>query len=176
MDAWGQTLFTINDAPVSGGSILACLLILIVSFALAKWAKSYVSRSSFLEQQIGSSTLYGIGRLLYYVILVIGIYIALTTIGIDLTGITVVIGALGVGVGFGLQSIFNNFVAGIIVLFEKKVCINDTVQLDSGEVGVVSEINIRCTLIRTNDDRVVIIPNTELVSKKVIKITPQTQI
>jgi len=176
MDAWGQTLFTINDAPVSGGSILACLLILIVSFALAKWAKSYVSRSSFLEQQIGSSTLYGIGRLLYYVILVIGIYIALTTIGIDLTGITVVIGALGVGVGFGLQSICNNFVAGIIVLFEKKVCINDTVQLDSGEVGVVSEINIRCTLIRTNDDRVVIIPNTELVSKKVIKITPQTQI
>ena len=176
MDAWGQTLFTINDAPISGGSILTCLLILIVSFALAKWAKSYVSRSSFLEQQIGSSTLYGIGRLLYYVILVIGIYIALTTIGIDLTGITVVIGALGVGVGFGLQSIFNNFVAGIIVLFEKKVCINDTVQLDSGEVGVVSEINIRCTLIRTNDDRVVIIPNTELVSKKVIKITPQAQI
>lgn len=173
MDAWGQTLFTINDAPVSGGSILACLLILIVSFALAKWAKRYVSRSSFLEQQIGSSTLYGVGRLLYYVILVIGIYIALTTIGIDLTGITIVISALGVGVGFGLQSICNNFVAGIIVLFEKKVCINDTVQLDSGEVGVVSEINIRCTLIRTDDDREVIIPNTELVSKKVIKITPQ---
>jgi small-conductance mechanosensitive channel len=108
------------------------------------------------------------------VILVIGTYIALTTIGIDLTGITVVVGALGVGVGFGLQSIFNNFVAGIIVLFEKKVCINDTVQLESGEVGVVSEINIRCTLIRTNDDREVIIPNTELVSKKVIKITPET--
>jgi potassium-dependent mechanosensitive channel len=173
MDAWGQTLFTINDTPVSGGSILACLLILIVSFALAKWAKRYVSKSSFLEQQIGSSTLYGVGRLLYYVILVIGIYVALTTIGIDLTGITIVISALGVGVGFGLQSIFNNFVAGIIVLLEKKVCINDTVQLDSGEVGVVSEINIRCTLIRTDDDREVIIPNTELVSKKVIKITPQ---
>ena len=173
MDALGPTLFTINDTPVSGGSILACLLILIVSFALAKWAKRYVSRSSFLEQQIGSSTLYGVGRLLYYVILVIGIYVALTTIGIDLTGITIVISALGVGVGFGLQSIFNNFVAGIIVLLEKKVCINDTVQLDSGEVGVVSEINIRCTLIRTDDDREVIIPNTELVSKKVIKITPQ---
>jgi small-conductance mechanosensitive channel len=137
MDAWGQTLFTINETPVSGVSILACLLILLVSFALAKWAKRYVSSSSFLKQQIGSSTLYGVGRLLYYVILVIGIYVALTTIGIDLTGIAVVVGALGVGVGFGLQSIFNNFVAGIIVLFEKKVCINDTVQLESGEVGVV---------------------------------------
>ena len=176
MDAWNQTIFTINETPVSGINILACLLILVVSFALAKWAKRYISRSSFLEQQLGASTLYGIGRLLYYVILVIGIYIALTTIGIDLTGITVVVGALGVGVGFGLQSIFNNFVAGIIVLFEKKVCINDTVQLESGEVGVVSEINIRCTLIRTPDDREVIIPNTELVSKKVIKISPQAQI
>jgi potassium-dependent mechanosensitive channel len=174
MDAWGQTLFIINDTPVSGVSILACLLILIVSFALAKWAKRYVSQSSFLGQQIGSSTLYGVGRLLYYVILVIGVYVALTTIGIDLTGIAVVVGALGVGVGFGLQTIFNNFVAGIIVLLEKKVCINDTVQLESGEVGVVSEINIRCTLIRTNDDREVIIPNTELVSKKVIKMTPET--
>ena len=131
MDAWGQTLFTINETPVSGVSILACLLILIVSFALAKWAKRYVSRSSFLKQQIGSSTLYGVGRLLYYVILVIGIYVALTTIGIDLTGITVVVGALGVGVGFGLQSIFNNFVAGIIVLFEKKVCINNMLQPES---------------------------------------------
>jgi small-conductance mechanosensitive channel len=176
MDAWNQTIFTINETPVSGINMLACLLILVVSFALARWAKRYISRSSFLEQQLGASTLYGIGRLLYYVILVIGIYIALTTIGIDLTGITVVVGALGVGVGFGLQSIFNNFVAGIIVLFEKKVCINDTVQLESGEVGVVSEINIRCTLIRTPDDREVIIPNTELVSKKVIKISSQAQI
>ena len=176
MDSWGYTLFTIHETPVSVVSLLACLFILVISFALAKGVKRYVSRLPFLEQQVNPSTLYGVGRLSYYVILVIGIYIALTTIGIDLTGITVVVGALGVGVGFGLQSIFNNFVAGIIVLFEKKVCINDTVQLESGEVGVVSEINIRCTLIRTNDDREVIIPNTELVSKKVIKITPQTQI
>ena len=175
MDSWGYTLFTIHDTPVSVVSLLACLFILVISFALAKGAKRYVSRLPFLEQQVNPSTLYGVGRLSYYVILIIGIYIALTTIGIDLTGISVVVGALSVGVGFGLQSIFNNFVAGIIVLFEKKVCINDAIELESGDVGVVSEINMRCTLIRTSDNREIIIPNTEIVSKKVIKQLNKTQ-
>lgn len=167
---WDTTLFTIHETPISVVNLLTCLFILIISFALAKGIKAYVSNKSKLSKHMNSSTLYGVGRLSYYVVLLTGIYIALTTIGIDLTGIAVVIGALSVGIGFGLQAIFNNFVAGIIILFEKKVRINDTIKLESGEEGVVSEINMRCTLIQTTDKREIIIPNTEIVSKKVTKV------
>ena len=165
---WDTPLFTIQETPVSMVNLLTCLFILVISFALAKGVKSSVTRMNALKRAMSAPALYGIGRLSYYVILLIGIYVALTTIGIDLTGIAVVIGALSVGIGFGLQSIFNNFVAGIIVLVEKKVRINDRIQLESGDMGIVTEINVRSTVIQTPDNRKIVIPNTEIVSKKVI--------
>ncbi|MCB1081360.1 MAG: mechanosensitive ion channel [Chlamydiia bacterium] len=167
-DFWDQTLFTIHETPVSAVNLLTCLFIVILSFALAKGVRGFVMRMTALKEHVNGATLYGIGRLSYYIILLIGIYIALTTIGIDLTGVAVVIGALSVGIGFGLQSIFNNFVAGIIVLLEKKIRIHDRIQLESGDLGIVSEINVRSTVIRTHDNRKILIPNTEIVSKRVI--------
>ena len=164
---WDTPLFTIQETPISVVNLLTCLFILVLSFALAKGVKSSVTRMSALKSAMSAPALYGIGRLSYYIILLIGIYVALTTIGIDLTGIAVVIGALSVGIGFGLQSIFNNFVAGIIVLVEKKVRINDRIQLESGDMGIVTEINVRSTVICTPDNRKIVIPNTEIISKKV---------
>lgn len=75
-------------------------------------------------------------------------------------------GALSVGIGFGLQSILSNFVSGILILFEKNVTPGDIIQLESGVIGIVDMVNIRSTVIETPDRKRMIIPNTEIISKK----------
>ena len=164
---WHQTLFKIHETPISTVNLLTCLGIILLSFGVAKGVKKGVTRSLSMKKHVNAASLYSLGRLAYYVIVFIGIYVALITVGIDLTGIAVVIGALSVGIGFGLQTLFNNFVAGVILLLEKKVRVGARIQLESGEVGIVTEINMRSTLIHTLDNRMVLVPNTEIVSKKV---------
>lgn len=164
---WNQTLFKIHETPISTVNLLICLGIILLSFGLAKGVRRGITHSVSLKKHVNAASLYSLGRLAYYVIVFMGIYIALITVGIDLTGIAVVIGALSVGIGFGLQTIFNNFVAGVILLLEKKVRVGARIQLESGEVGIVTEINMRSTLIHTLDNRMILVPNTEIVSKKV---------
>lgn len=166
---WNAPLFTIQAKPVSAMNLLTFVLTLFLSLLIDKGVRRGVAKIGVLQHIVSLSALYGIGRLAYYVILLIGIYIAMTMIGIDLSGIAMIIGALGVGIGFGLQSIFNNFFAGIIILFEKKVSIYDLIQLESGDIGVVIEINVRSTVMRTPDNRKIVIPNTEIISKRVSK-------
>ncbi|MCB1085101.1 MAG: mechanosensitive ion channel [Chlamydiia bacterium] len=168
---WDETLFTIHNTPITLVNILTFIGILLLSFAIAKGVKVSVANASLFRGKVKRGTLYGMSRLIYYAILLVGIYVALTIIGIDLTGIAVVVGALSVGIGFGLQTIFNNFVAGIIILVEKKIRPKDMIQLDSGEIGDVLEVNVRNTVIRTLDNRKIVIPNTEIISKKVTNWT-----
>jgi len=114
---WSAPLFTIQGKPISVMNLLSFMLIVVISFIVAKGVKKGIEHVGVLKQIVGLSALYGIGRLSYYIIFLIGIYLALTILGVDLTGIAMIVGALGVGIGFGLQSIFNNFFAGIIILF-----------------------------------------------------------
>jgi small-conductance mechanosensitive channel len=97
--------------------------------------------------------------------------IALDAIGIDLTAFAVFSGAVGVGIGFGLQAIFSNMVSGIIMLFERSVKVGDFVDLQSGVTGEVKEINIRSTLVTTNDNIDVLVPNSEFINGRVTNWT-----
>ena len=90
--------------------------------------------------------------------------IALTSIGLDFTNLALVAGALSVGIGFGLQSVVNNFVSGLILLFEGSLRVGDYIELDTGLRGVVKEINTRATVIRTNDSIDVVVPNSQFVT------------
>ena len=99
------------------------------------------------------------------------IVIAMSTLGINLTALTVFGGALGVGIGFGLQSIFSNFISGIIILFERSVKVGDFIELQSGVTGLVKEINIRSTLITTNDNVDILVPNEEFIKAQVTNWT-----
>jgi len=164
-------LFTIHETPVTVMNLITFLIVLIVAWVVAQVIKSIVMRMKILKHHVSSTTLYGFGRLSYYLVLLLGVYIALMTIGIDLTGIAVVAGALSVGIGFGLQSIFNNFAAGVILLTEKKVRVEDLIQLENGELATVKEINMRSTLVQTLDHRKIVIPNAEIVSKKITNWT-----
>jgi len=108
---------------------------------------------------------YTLTRITHYLIMIIGAVVAFQFIGIDLTGLAIIVGFLSVGIGFGLQNITSNFVAGLILLLEQPIKIGDRVMVGDQE-GDVMEINMRSTTIRTLKNVAVIVPNSEFVSSK----------
>ncbi len=111
-------------------------------------------------------------RLLKVVLIIAAAFIALGTVGIDLTAFAVFTGAIGVGIGFGLQAIFNNFVAGLILLSEKSLKVGDFVDLERGHLaGTVRQVNVRNTIITTPDNIDVAVPNSEFVNGRVTNWT-----
>lgn len=104
-------------------------------------------------------------------LMILAIVIALPSIGVNLTALTVFSGALGVGIGFGLQAIMSNFMSGVIILLEKTVKVGDFIELQSGVTGTVREINIRSTLVTTNDNVDILVPNEEFIKAQVTNWT-----
>ena len=110
-----------------------------------------------------------------YIILTIGFVIAVAAAGLDLSRLTIVVGALGVGIGFGLQNVVNNFVSGLILLFERPVNLGDRIQV--GEIsGVVQDIGIRASVVRSWQGADVIVPNAALISDNLINWTLSDQL
>ncbi len=108
-----------------------------------------------------------IGGIVRYIVVFLGLLIVFQTAGIDLSALTVLAGALGIGIGFGLQHITNNFVSGIIILFERPIKVGDRIEI--GEThGRVTKISARATTIITNDNVSIIVPNSEFMQSKVI--------
>jgi small-conductance mechanosensitive channel len=161
---------TIGSLSVSLGGILA--------FSIAIWGAILISRfvRFVLEEDVYSHLFlergipYAISTMLHYTILLVGFFIALGALGIDLTKITILAGAFSVGVGFGLQNVINNFVSGLILLFERPIKIGDIIEV-GGNVGEVQRIGIRASIIRTADGSEVIVPNGSLISSQVTNWT-----
>lgn len=109
---------------------------------------------------------YAITRFFSFVFMALGLYVALLVNGVDLSSLAVIAGALGIGLGFGLQNIVANFVSGLILLAERPVTIGDRIEV-GGVAGQVRQINLRSTTVITNDNITMIVPNTELVSSTV---------
>ena len=163
--------FTLGGIHITIGSILAGVLLFFV-FLLATIAlKGLLHRYGQRNQHVNKSSLYTIERLLHYLLLVVGLFWALGVAGIPIAKMTVFAGALGVGLGFGLQAIFNNFVSGVILLFDRSLKVGDFVELASGVHGHVREIRIRATLITTNDEIDILVPNSEFVTGRVVNWT-----
>jgi len=109
-----------------------------------------------------------------YTLVTLGVVLAVSAAGIPVTSLTVVLGAFGVGIGFGLQNIFNNLVSGLILLFERPIQIGDTIEFGT-LMGVVRSIGIRSSNIRTFDGAEIIVPNGNLISNEVINWTLSDQ-
>ncbi len=167
----GYSLFTIDSAPVTPAGILRVFLILAAAYWISRAARAGFARVGERGNNLSKPALYTLNRLFHYVILTVGFLVALTSIGIDFTRFAILLSALGVGLGFGLQAIFSNFVSGLIILFEKSLKVGDFVDLESGVTGEVREINIRSTLVTTNDNVDILVPNSEFVSGRVTNWT-----
>lgn len=150
-----------------GAAVLLLLLAVVTSLALQRLLRRYARR----YEHVNASSVYAVGRLLHYLLLVIGVLLALGATGIPMARFAVFAGALGVGLGFGLQAIFNNFVCGLVLLFDRSLKVDDFVDLASGVQGRVRDIHIRATRITTNDDIDILVPNSEFVNGRVVNWT-----
>jgi len=160
-------LLSVGDSSLSAASLLKFVVFVVVLV----WASIRIRRAlrnRWLPRlQVDPSVAETLGTMTGYAVLVLGLLVGLQTLGVKLSALHVVFGALGIGLGFGLQTIASNFVSGLIILGEKPIQIGDRIQL--GELhGRVARIKIRATEIVTNDNISVIIPNSEFISQRVV--------
>jgi small-conductance mechanosensitive channel len=165
------TLFHVGETPVTLGSILKMLVILVLGLALSWFIRHLLERLKDRRQFAGSPAVYTLGRLLHYLIILVAIFAAFSSIGLDFRNFALIAGALSVGIGFGLQSIVNNFVSGLILLFEGSLRVGDYIELETGLRGIVKEINTRSTLIRTNDNIDMVVPNSHFMTTQLTNWT-----
>ena len=170
---WLNMGFKLGGVRVTIGSVLAALLLLVLFMAGSTFLKYLLRRYGSRNQHVNQSSLYAIERVMHYLLMTIGVLWALSVAGIPMAKMTVFAGALGVGLGFGLQAIFNNFVSGLILLFERSLKVGDFVELASGVHGNVRDIYIRATRISTNDNIDILVPNSEFVNGRVVNWTLQ---
>ena len=170
--AFGFKLFYIGDSPVTPASLVEFIFIILLGLVISWVIRRLLRR---LQKRAGrdthSASIYTLGRLLHYFIMTIAVLAAFASLGLDVSSLTLIAGALSVGIGFGLQSIVNNFLSGLILLFEGSLKVGDFIELDSGVTGIVKEISTRYTRINTNDNVDVVVPNSELVSFKLTNWT-----
>jgi len=177
--AWGagqvffMKFFKLINEPFSMGSMTlktsgffyALLIVLITQTAVKLW-KYFLLDKVLNQSGLQPGLQNSITTVSAYCLWTFGILIALSALGVSATSITVAFGALGIGLGFGLQNIFNNFVSGLILLFERPIQTGDSVEI-GGRWGIVKKINVRSTVVQTWDNASLIIPNSELISQQV---------
>lgn len=162
-------------APLPGISlslvqIFLLIALLIVVFWLSSRTKRFLFNRFLVNSGLDRSLQYAIAQIVSNLVLVVGIFIVLENTGIHLGALTVFAGAVGVGVGFGLQNIASNFISGLVILAERPITIGDRVEV-AGVAGQVELIRARSTVIRTNDNIAMIVPNTKFIDSPVTNWT-----
>ena len=159
------TLFQLGGNPITVLHVVMFCIALVTTQVLARSVRKVLHR--YLLKELDDAPRYVILRFTQYLVWVVGIAIALELLNVDLTALTVVAGALGIGIGFGLQNVVNNLVSGIVLLFEQPVRYRDRVTVENIE-GQVEHINFRATTILTNDNISIIVPNSQFVNQTVV--------
>lgn len=161
---------TVGSRKFTIGLILTALAVLYGAY-LFSWAIQQIFMEDVLKgKRVEKGTRISIARLLHYALVLVGFVIALSVLGFDMKNITIIGGALGIGIGFGLQTIVSNFVSGLILLFERPLKVGDTIQLGD-QWGRVKHLGLRATVIETFDEAEVVVPNADLISGQVTNWT-----
>ncbi len=168
---FNQSLFKIGEIPVTPWGLIKVIIIVVAFYCAGKLSARGLIYFGSKQRTVAKASIYVFSKLSYYILFFLGIIIGGTVLGLDLTVLGYVAGALALWVGLSLQSIFHNFISGIIVLLTKMIRINDLIELESGEKGTVSSINLRTTIVETLTGSEMIVPNSEFVSKKFINHT-----
>jgi len=155
---------------ISVGSIFEFLLTVWIAYLLSAFIRFTLQEDVYPRINIAPGLSYAASSLLNYVILALGFVAGLGVLGVDFSKVSVLAGAFGVGIGFGLQSVVNNFVSGLILLFERPIHVGDTVEVGSVQ-AVVRRIGIRASILHTRQGADIIVPNSQLVTEKVTNRT-----
>ncbi|MGD0401720.1 MAG: mechanosensitive ion channel domain-containing protein [Candidatus Acidiferrales bacterium] len=162
--------FTIGKVPVTPLFLLKCAVFLIALSVFSRLFRSFLAKRVLGHTSMDRGQQYAFVRAAGYVIFLLGMVIGLDTTGLNLRSLLVVGGALGVGIGFGLQNIVANFVAGIVILWEGPIKLGDFIDVGNTH-GEVIRIGARGTWVRTFDNEVIIVPNSEFINTRVANWT-----
>lgn len=166
-----QPIVQIAGAALTLGAVLRAILILVAAI-FATWAVKRITRR--MQVRIGeesASAVYIGGQVVRYIVLFTGLAIAVSALGVDLSALSLFAGALGVGIGLGLQDVVKNFVCGVVLLFDRSIEVGDFIELEDGTNGAVTSIGARATGIVTNDNVTVLVPNASLLNGKLTNWT-----
>lgn len=164
-------LLHVSGITITVGGVLLALLVAVGVWVVSRLVRRALTRYAQRNPEVNPAALYTFARVMNYVLVALGALWALDAIGIPLGKFSLFAGALGVGLGFGLQAIFSNFISGLVLLFDRSLKVGDFVELASGARGEVKDIKIRATRIGTNDNIDVLVPNSEFITGHVVNWT-----
>ena len=161
------SLINLGESKLTIGLLLTLIFSFIALFVISEWLRRLLVNKILKRYDITTGTRQSIGTMVKYLLILAGIFSILQTNGIDLSAFGVLAGAIGVGIGFGLQNVTNNFISGLIILFEQPIKVGDRIEV--GDVtGDVIKISARSTMIVTNDNITIIVPNSQFIDSQVI--------
>lgn len=163
-------LITIGGSVVTVGG-LGAAVVLTTLFMVGAWLIGNALKRVRLRLREGTGALYLFEKLITYGLVLFGLFAGLSTLGINLSSLAVFAGALGIGLGLGLQGVVKEFVSGLVLIFDRAIHIGDYVEMQDGTRGVVQEIGPRATRIRNNDNVYLLVPNSQLIENTVINWT-----
>lgn len=169
-----RPLFSVGSTPVTLMSLALTVALVLLIWWLAGLVERTllrVARQGEADHPDRQARLYLLSRLARYTVWVLGTIVVLNYVGLDLTGIAILGGAVAFGLGFGLQNVFSNFISGVIILLEGGLRVGDFVDLESGVRGHVREVAMRYTRVTTNDAIDILVPNSEFINGRVINWT-----
>ncbi len=167
IDLLDYQLFSIGQTTVTPTGIISFLILSFLLIYLSGKARHILVVKLLERTPLKYGARQAIGTITRYFLLFVGFIVILQTVGIDLTAFNVLAGAVGIGIGLGLQGIANNFISGLIILIERPIQVGDRIEL-AGVTGKVVSIGARATRILTNDNIAIIVPNSKLVSENVV--------
>lgn len=159
-------LFTLGEGRLTLSVILKLLLLCALVLTTEYVLRRYLIKRLLQRTALKAPLQYAIAQIGGYLFILLGFYVALTAVGLNLSSLAVIAGAVGIGIGFGLQNIIHNFVSGVIILAERPIALGDRVEV-TGVAGTVSKIRLRSTEIITNDNISIIVPNSDFITHPV---------
>jgi small-conductance mechanosensitive channel len=179
LQAWLETLFAFrlgfgSISVTIGGVALFCVSVFL-SFWMAKTARGVLAEDVLPRLTLPRGVANSVSTMTYYAVVLLGLMVALSAAGFEVSQLALVLGALSVGIGFGLQTVVNNFVSGMILMFERPIQPGDTVEV-AGTIGTIRDIGMRATTFTTFEGADVVVPNGMLLSEKLINWTLSTNI
>ena len=166
-----QTLFVFNEKAITFLSLIKAVVLVIIGFSVGIFYKRWLFKLSRKWPNMSQMSLKLSANIGFYIIVLITIMIAMSSLGIDMSSISLIAGALSIGIGFGLQTVVSNFISGIILMFERTIRIGDIVEINELLKGTVTDMRIRSTTIKTFDNIDIVVPNSSFIQNNVINWT-----